>query len=97
MHSKHAIVLEDEPKNITPDKLISFHGDITITRASAYEYINMLRTEGGGYGSPDESSNHGVSRDLPIEGPESQVVPSNTPRGKACPPPQELLYASWMV
>ncbi|KAI3316836.1 hypothetical protein HD806DRAFT_541813 [Xylariaceae sp. AK1471] len=76
MHSKRAIVLEDEPKNLAPDKLTFFHGDVANTRSSIFEYMAMLRNEGGGYGRPDENNYHEVSGDLPIEVSESQMAPS---------------------
>ncbi|KAI1742408.1 hypothetical protein F4680DRAFT_463892, partial [Xylaria scruposa] len=53
LHSKHEIVLEDEPKNIDRDKLIYFNEAASNTNSSIFEYIGMLRTEGGGYGGSD--------------------------------------------
>ncbi|KAI0148667.1 hypothetical protein GGR57DRAFT_475151 [Xylariaceae sp. FL1272] len=54
LHSKNGIVLEDEPKHIAREKLGVFNGDLFSAKTSIYEYIELLRTEGGGYGSADE-------------------------------------------
>ncbi|KAI0554749.1 hypothetical protein F4679DRAFT_524756 [Xylaria curta] len=54
LHSKHEIVLEDEPKNIDRDKLIYFNE--VASNANFFEYIGMLRTEGGGYGGSDSET-----------------------------------------
>ncbi|KAI1421451.1 hypothetical protein F5Y12DRAFT_705530 [Xylaria sp. FL1777] len=53
LHSKRGVVLEDEPIRISRDKLTCFNGDTSCTRRSIYEYIAMFRTEGGGYGGPE--------------------------------------------
>ncbi|KAI0487018.1 hypothetical protein F4859DRAFT_324250 [Xylaria cf. heliscus] len=62
LHSRHETVLEDEPKNIVRDKLTCFSGEVSNTHF--FEYIEMLRTEGGGYGSSDENSEHEVLGDI---------------------------------
>ncbi|KAI8633487.1 hypothetical protein F5Y19DRAFT_243861 [Xylariaceae sp. FL1651] len=74
LHSKRTIILEDEPKNIAREKLTCFNGNIFNTRASIFEYIAMLRTEGGGYGSPDESSDHEAPGEIPTNVAEPQVA-----------------------
>ncbi|KAI1259592.1 hypothetical protein F5Y18DRAFT_408672 [Xylariaceae sp. FL1019] len=64
LHSKHGIVLEDEPKNIARERLSVFDGDSSNAKTSIYEYIELLRTEGGGYGSAEEGGdleNHPVA------------------------------------
>ncbi|KAI0425589.1 hypothetical protein F5Y09DRAFT_321428 [Xylaria sp. FL1042] len=53
VHSRRAVVLEDEPIRISQDKLTSFDGDASGTCSSIFEYIAMFRTEGGGYGGPE--------------------------------------------
>ncbi|KAI8947499.1 hypothetical protein F4801DRAFT_582324 [Xylaria longipes] len=68
----HEIVLEDEPKNISRDKLILFNGNASNKYSSStFEYIAMLRTEGGGYGGSDENS------DVEILGDISKYIPDS--------------------
>ncbi|KAI0454672.1 hypothetical protein F5B21DRAFT_504148 [Xylaria acuta] len=72
LHSRREMVLEDEPRNIAQGKLTCFNGDASDTHSSIFEYIAMLRTEGGGYGGSDENSEHsehealgGIATDMP--------------------------------
>ncbi|KAI0448227.1 hypothetical protein F4803DRAFT_14184 [Xylaria telfairii] len=71
LHRRHETVLEHEPKNISPNNLMRFNGDAN-TSSSTFQYIAMLRTEGGGYGGSDENSEHEVLDDILAYMPDSR-------------------------
>ncbi|KAI0195222.1 hypothetical protein EV127DRAFT_332779 [Xylaria flabelliformis] len=81
LHSKHGIVLEDEPKNIDRDKLNCFNKVASITTSSIFEYIGMLRTEGGGYGGSDSETD--ILGDILPKIADSRKQTSKTTQGKS--------------
>ncbi|KAI1815135.1 hypothetical protein GGS20DRAFT_361908 [Poronia punctata] len=55
VHSKRAVILDDEPRGIPRDKLSCLNSQVENNRTSIYEYILMLRNdEEEGHGSPDD-------------------------------------------
>ncbi|KAI0814108.1 hypothetical protein GGR55DRAFT_634031 [Xylaria sp. FL0064] len=78
VHSKRAIVLEDEPIRASPEKLTSFDVDACDTRSSIFEYIAMFRTEGGGYGG-SENGEDNIPGDVNVS--DSQKISSKTAQG----------------
>jgi len=82
MHSKRAVILDDEPKNISRDKLCCFNREVANTRMSIYEYIHILRNDDGGYGSPDEDNDHESPDDVPVNISRLHVTAPKPPQGK---------------
>ncbi|KAI0390890.1 hypothetical protein F5Y17DRAFT_442748 [Xylariaceae sp. FL0594] len=80
MHRKSAVVLDDEPKNISRDKLACLNREVANTRASIFEYLHMLRNDEGGYGSPtspDEEEGSSSVGNTTVNVSESHVTDSS--------------------